>query len=30
MKPGAVLDAEMEAKIRARIREGASPRHVPA
>ena len=30
MKAGHTLDAAMEAKIRARIREGASPRHVPA
>lgn len=30
MKTGVALDAEMEAKIRKRIREGASPRHVPA
>jgi acetoacetyl-CoA synthetase len=27
---GAVLDAELEARIKARIRTGASPRHVPA
>ena len=30
MKAGVALDADMEAKIRKRIREGASPRHVPA
>ena len=30
MTEGAVLDEAMEAKIRKRIREGASPRHVPA
>jgi acetoacetyl-CoA synthetase len=30
MKPGHALDAAMEAAIRKRIREGASPRHVPA
>ncbi|MES1991859.1 MAG: acetoacetate--CoA ligase [Pseudomonadota bacterium] len=30
MKAGHTLDAAMEKKIRARIREGASPRHVPA
>jgi acetoacetyl-CoA synthetase len=30
MKEGHALDAAMEATIRKRIREGASPRHVPA
>ena len=30
MKPGAPLDTAMEARIRQKIREGASPRHVPA
>ena len=30
MKPGAELDDAMQATIRKRIREGASPRHVPA
>ncbi len=30
LKPGAVLDDDLRARIRARIRDGASPRHVPA
>ena len=30
MKPGVALDDGLQAKIRKRIREGASPRHVPA
>ena len=30
MKPGQALDEPMRARIRGRIREGASPRHVPA
>ncbi|MCS0500998.1 acetoacetate--CoA ligase [Ancylobacter mangrovi] len=30
LKPGAVLDAELEKRIRTQIRTGASPRHVPA
>ncbi|WP_341675673.1 acetoacetate--CoA ligase [Niveibacterium sp. SC-1] len=30
LAPGAVLDAGLEARLRAAIREGASPRHVPA
>ncbi len=30
LKPGAVLDAALVTKIRKQIREGASPRHVPA
>ncbi len=30
LRPGVSLDAELVAKIRTQIREGASPRHVPA
>lgn len=30
MKPGATLDDDLRAKIRKKIRDGASPRHVPA
>ena len=30
LKPGVVLDDDLRARIRARIRDGASPRHVPA
>jgi acetoacetyl-CoA synthetase len=30
LKPGVMLDDALQAKIRKRIREGASPRHVPA
>ena len=30
MRPGHQLDADLEKRIRTRIREGASPRHVPA
>jgi len=30
LAPGGELDAELETRIRQRIREGASPRHVPA
>ena len=30
LKEGIVLDAALERQIRTRIREGASPRHVPA
>ena len=30
LKPGATLDDDLRARIRAKIRDGASPRHVPA
>jgi acetoacetyl-CoA synthetase len=30
LRPGAVLDADLTARIRKKIRDGASPRHVPA
>ncbi|MBI1260733.1 MAG: acetoacetate--CoA ligase [Rhizobiales bacterium] len=30
MRPGYMLDADLEKEIRTRIRQGASPRHVPA
>jgi len=30
MKPGAVLDEELKARVKAAIRAGSSPRHVPA